>query len=144
MAEIFNFKTLLLDDRSLCEFYEFSTWRNRDSKIEISRYNFLIITRFTSHFYVNVSERLQIFCDSLNLNNQLVSFFLAQISRRNFWHFWSILKNNKTKNKLYMYLFKAFVSKGMMKIRPVVLMEFRQVDQLLLPLKKFIWYAKEE
>ena len=43
-------------------------WRNRDSKIEISRYNFLIITSFTSHFYVNVSERLQIFSDSLNLN----------------------------------------------------------------------------
>ena len=111
-------------------------WRNSDSKIEILRYSFSIITRFASHLYVNVSERLHIFSDNLNLSTQFVSFFLVQICRRNFWHLpWS-LKIIKLKVNFICFFSRHFQQRNDIKIRPVVLMELRQVNQLLLALKK--------
>ena len=86
-------------------------WRNRDSKIEISRFNFLIATRFTSHSYVNVSQRLHIFSE-FKFKQSVGSLFLGWNIQKKFLTHSSIFKN-KTKSKFHLYLFKAFLSKGM-------------------------------
>ena len=63
MEEIFIFKTLLLDDRSLCEPYEFTTDEETVTAKSKSSGIILITARFTSHSYVNVSQRLHIFSE---------------------------------------------------------------------------------